>query len=338
MYSVTHRRAIGFLKLTLLALSLITIAVNSFSQASEPLPSWVDSSNKQAVIDFVSSTTTENHSNYVPAHKRIAVFDNDGTLWSEQPLYFQAIYIFDRIKEIAPVHPEWQDTEPFASVLKGDYKAALSGGEHALMEMAMATHTGITSDEFSNSVSRWLANARHPDSGRPYTSMVYQPMLELLDYLRTNGYKVFIVSGGGIDFMRVFAEEAYGVPPEQVIGSSLKASYEIRNGTPVIVKLPELDFIDDKAGKPVGIHHHIGRRPIIAVGNSDGDFEMLEWTTSGDGPRLAMIVHHDDKDREWAYDRDSHIGRLVRGLDEGPQRGWRIISMKNDWRGIYPEQ
>jgi phosphoglycolate phosphatase-like HAD superfamily hydrolase len=315
---------------------IVTVAVNGFSQTRDPLPSWHDGPNKQAIVDFISAATTEGHPDFVAERLRIATFDNDGTLWSEQPLYFQAVYIFDRIRELAPDNPEWQSQEPFASVLKDDYKAALAGGEHALLEMVKATHAGDTATQFADSVVMWLASARHPVSGKPYTEMVFQPMLELLDFLRANQFKVFIVSGGGIDFMRVFAEEVYKIPPEQVIGSSLTASYEIRNDVPVIVKQPEIDFINDKAGKPVGIHRSIGRRPVIAVGNSDGDFEMLEWTSSGEGPRLAMIVHHDDDQREWAYDRDSHIGRLVRGLDEGPRRGWKIISMKKDWKLIYP--
>ena len=320
----------------LLAILIVTIAATGFSKPPDPLPSWNDGPNKQAIIDFVTAATTADHPGFIAERMRIATFDNDGTLWSEQPLYFQAIYIFDRVRELAPENPEWQSKEPFASAIKGDYKAALAGGEHALLEMVKATHAGDTADKFADSVAGWLARARHPDSDRPYTEMVFQPMLELLDYLRANQFKVFIVSGGGIDFLRVFAEEVYKIPPEQVIGSSLTASYEIRNGTPVIVKQPEIDFINDKAGKPVGIHRYIGRRPVIAVGNSDGDFEMLEWTTAGAGPRLGIIVHHDDDQREWAYDRDSHIGRLVRGLDEGPRRGWKIISMKNDWKRIFP--
>ena len=335
--TITFRIGSLLTQTVLFVVFIIAGAAAGYSQSKDPLPSWNDGENKEAIIDFVSRTTSKGHRDYIPAPKRIATFDNDGTLWSEQPLYFQAIYIFDRIKELAPNHPEWQQTEPFASVLKGNFESALSGGEKALLEMVMATHTGLTADEFAQSVSSWLATARHPKSGRPFTSMVYQPMLELLDYLRANDFKTFIVSGGGIDFMRVFAEEIYGVPPEQVVGSSLKATYEIRNNTPVIVKQPEIDFIDDKAGKPVGIHRYIGRRPVIAAGNSDGDFEMLEWTTAGAGPKLAMLVHHDDATREWAYDRDSHIGRLVRGLDEGSQRGWLIVSMKDDWNRIYPE-
>ena len=322
--------------LTFFALTLMILSSVTASQSQDPLPSWNGGPNKQAIIEFVTKTTDQNQATFIPPTRRIATFDNDGTLWSEQPLYFQAIYIFDRIRELAPEHPEWQQKEPFASVLNGDSKSALAGGKQALLEMVMGTHAAVTASEFSKSVADWLASARHSGSGKPYTAMVYKPMLELLDYLRDNDFKVFIVSGGGIDFLRVFAEEVYGVPPEQVVGSSLKAKYEIRNGLPVIVKQAEVDFIDDKAGKPVGIHRYIGRRPILAVGNSDGDFEMLEWTSAGEGPSLAMIVHHDDAKREWAYDRESHIGRLVRGLDEGPQRGWKIISMKNDWNLIYP--
>lgn len=322
--------------LTFFALTLMILSSVTASQSQAPLPSWNDGPNKQAIIEFVTKTTDQNQGTFIPPTRRIATFDNDGTLWSEQPLYFQAIYIFDRIRELAPEHPEWQQKEPFASVLNGDSKSALAGGKQALLEMVMGTHAAVTASEFSESVADWLASARHSGSGKPYTAMVYKPMLELLDYLRDNDFKVFIVSGGGIDFLRVFAEEVYGVPPEQVVGSSLKAKYEIRNGLPVIVKQAEVDFIDDKAGKPVGIHRYIGRRPILAVGNSDGDFEMLEWTSAGEGPSLAMIVHHDDAKREWAYDRESHIGRLIRGLDEGPQRGWKIISMKNDWNLIYP--
>lgn len=303
---------------------------------ADPLPSWHHAESKKAIIEFVGKTTTPGSPNYVDPASRIATFDNDGCLWSEQPMYFQAIYIFDRIKELAPEHPEWKTTEPFASVLKGDLKAALSGGEEALLKMAMATHAGLTDEEFRAAVRSWLDTARHPKTGRRYDQMVYQPMLELLAYLRAEDFKTFIVSGGGIDFMRVFAEEVYGIPPEQVIGSSIKAGYELRDGKPVIVKLPELNFIDDKEGKPVGIHQHIGRRPIFAAGNSDGDFQMLEWTTAGKGPRFGLLVHHDDAEREWAYDRDSHIGKLARGLDEGPGRGWTIVSMKNDWARVYP--
>ena len=286
---------------------------------------------------LLKKTTTKGSETYVPPAERIAVFDNDGTLWAEQPLYFQAVFIFDQIKKLALKHPEWKDKEPFASVLKNDLKTALSGGEKALLEMAMATHAGITTEEFNQRVRDWLTSARHPQTKRRYNEMIYQPMLEVLNYLREKGFKTFIVSGGGVDFMRVFAEQTYGIPPEQVIGSSIKAGYEIRNSKPVIVKLPELNFIDDKAGKPVGIHQHIGRRPIAAFGNSDGDFEMLEWTTSGKGARLGVYVHHDDAKREWKYDNPSHIGQLKRGLSEAPKRGWTVISMKNDWKTIFPK-
>jgi phosphoglycolate phosphatase-like HAD superfamily hydrolase len=304
---------------------------------ADPLPSWNKTPSKQAIVEFVEKVTTPGSPDYVVPAERIATFDNDGCLWSEQPMYFQAIYIFDRIKALAPEHPEWKEEEPFASVLKGDLKSALAGGEAALIKMAMATHANITSEEFEEAVADWLARTKHPKTGLHYNEMVYQPMLELLAYLRAEGFKTFIVSGGGIDFLRVFAEDTYGVPPEQVVGSSLKAQYEVRDGKPVIVKSPELDFIDDKAGKPVGIHQHIGRRPIFAAGNSDGDFQMLEWTTSGEGPSFGMLVHHTDAEREFAYDRDSHVGKLVRGLDEGPGRGWTIVDMKADWKLVYSE-
>lgn len=314
----------------------ILLFITSVVEAEEPLSSWNDGATKQAILAFVEKVTEEGSSDFVPPAERIAVFDNDGCLWAEQPLYFQAFYIFDRIKTLAPQHPEWATEEPFASVLKGDVKSALAGGEHGLLAMAAATHAGLTSEEFSASVNDWLTTAKHPFTGKAYTDMVYQPMLELLDYLRANRFKTFIVSGGGIDFMRPWTERVYGVPPEQVVGSSLKAAYETRDGKPVIVKLPELDFIDDKAGKPVGIHQHIGRRPIFAAGNSDGDFQMLEWTTSGEGARFGMLVHHTDAEREFAYDRDSHVGKLSKGLDEAPQRGWSVIDMKRDWKTIFP--
>lgn len=317
-----------------LSLALFSAALVLPAIAADPLPSWNEGATKQAILGFVEKVTSEG-ADFVPPAERIAVFDNDGTLWAEQPLYFQAFYLFDRVKALAPQHPEWASEEPFASVLKGDYKSALAGGEHGLLAMAAATHAGLTSEEFSASVNEWLATAKHPFTGKAYTDMVYQPMLELLDHLRANGFKTFIVSGGGIDFMRPWTERVYGIPPEQVIGSSLKAAYEVREGKPVIVKRPELNFIDDKAGKPVGIHQHIGRRPIFAAGNSDGDFEMLEWTTSGEGPRLGILIHHTDAEREFAYDRESHVGKLARGLDEAPQRGWSLIDMKSDWKTIY---
>ena len=308
------------------------------SAFADPLPSWNETASKKAVIDFVDKVTTTGSPDYVDPAERIATFDNDGTLWSEQPMYFQALYIFDRIKILAPEHPEWKEKEPFASVLKGDLKSALAGGDKALLEMAMATHAGLTEDEFSEVIGKWLAETKHPKTDMLFTEMVFQPMLELVNYLRLKDFKVFIVSGGGIDFVRVFSEDVYGIPPERVVGSSIQAKYEERDGKNVVVKIPELDLIDDKAGKPVGIHRYIGRRPIFAAGNSDGDFQMLEYTFSGKGPHFGMIVHHDDAEREFAYDRDSHIGQLVRGLDEGPKRGWTIVSMKDDWNRIYPSK
>jgi phosphoglycolate phosphatase-like HAD superfamily hydrolase len=322
---------------SILRLHISTLAITAgFIHAADPLPSWNDTAPKQAITAFVENVTKEGSADFIPIPERIAVFDNDGTLWAEQPMYFQAFFIFDRIKTLAPRHPEWKDKEPFASVLKGDVKAALAGGEKALLEMAMATHAGMTTEEFEKIVTDWLATAKHPTTGKPYTEMVYQPMLELLEYLRANKFKTFIVSGGGIEFMRPWTERVYGIPPEQVIGSSIKTKYELRDGKPVLARLPELNFIDDKAGKPVGIQQHIGRRPIFAAGNSDGDFQMLEWTTAGSGPRFGMLVHHTDADREWAYDRDSHIGKLDKCLDEAKAKGWAVTSMKDNWKTIYP--
>jgi phosphoserine phosphatase len=315
---------------------LIAVGVAAVAQAAEPLVSWNDGAAKQAIVAFVQATTTASSAKFIAPSERIAVFDNDGTLWAEQPLYFQLAFALDRVKALAPQHPEWKSKEPFASLLKGDLKGALAGGEHAILEIITATHAGMTSEEFATVAKQWLTTARHPQTGRRYVDMVYQPMLELLDYLRANGFKTFIVSGGGVEFLRVFAEETYGIPPEQVVGSSIRTKYEVRDGQPVIARLPEIDFVDDKAGKPVGIHKFIGRRPVLAFGNSDGDFEMLEWATAGPGARLGLIVHHDDREREWAYDRDSSIGRLARGLDEAPKRGWLVVSMKNDWRQVYP--
>jgi len=321
------------MKTTLLL--LLSALVSGAAFAADPLPSWNESAAKRAITAFVEKVTKPGSPDFVPVTERIATFDNDGCLWAEQPMYFQAFFIFDQIKKMAPQHPEWTDKEPFASVLKGDFKTALAGGEKALVGMLAATHSGMTTEEFEKSVTDWLATAKHPKTGKPFTEMVYQPMLELLAYLRANGFKTFIVSGGGIEFMRPWTERVYGIPPEQVVGTSGGLKYELRDGNPVIVKLPELVLNDDKEGKPVGIQRHIGRRPIMAFGNSDGDFQMLEWTTSGKGARFGMIVHHDDATREWAYDRESHIGQLARGLDEGPKRGWTIVSMKDDWRTVF---
>ncbi|MEM9106422.1 MAG: HAD family hydrolase [Pseudomonadota bacterium] len=317
------------------AIALSASAVSAFAQ--EHLASWNDGAAKQSIIDFVSAVTTEGGPNYLSPADRIATFDNDGNLWGEQPVYVQLAFALDRVKDMASDRPDWQDTEPFKSVIAGDMKSVAAQGEKALVEILAATHTGMTNEEFTEIATQWIETARHPETGKLYTEMVYQPMLEVLDYLRANDFKVFIVSGGGIEFMRPWTERVYGIPPENVVGSSIKTKYQLRDGVPTIVRLPEINFVDDKAGKPIGIHTHIGKRPIAAFGNSDGDFEMLDWTTSGDGMRFGMIVHHDDAEREYAYDRDSHIGRLDKGLDLGPQRGWTIVSMKDDWKVIYPQ-
>jgi len=301
-----------------------------------PLPSWNDGPAKEAIVSFVRATTTPGSPRFVPPAERIATFDNDGTLWAEQPLYFQLLFALDRVKALAPQHPEWKTEEPFASLLKGDVGKALAGGEKAIAEIVMVTHAGMTTEEFETIVKDWIATAKHPKTGRLYTEMVYQPMLELLAYLRANGFKTFIVSGGGIEFMRPWTERVYGIPPEQVVGSSIKTKYAIRNGKPVLVRLPAIDFIDDKAGKPVGINSHIGRRPIAAFGNSDGDRQMLEWTQGGGGARLMMLVRHDDAAREWAYGPNSKIGTFSDSLmAEAKQQGWTVISMKNDWKRIF---
>jgi len=314
---------------------LAGLAVASTAYAADPLPSWNDGAAKKSILQFVAQVTQKGSPEFVPPAERIAVFDNDGTLWAEQPMYFQFMFMLDRVKALAPQHPEWKTQEPFASLLKGDAKAALAGGERALGQLLMATHAGMTCDEFEKIVGDWIATAKHPKTGRLYTEMVYQPMLELLSYLRANGFKTFIVSGGGIEFMRPWSERVYGVPPEQIIGSSIKTRFEMRDGKPVLVRLPELDFVDDGAGKPVGIQMHIGRRPVAAFGNSDGDLQMFQWTAAGPGPRFCLYVHHTDGEREWAYDRASSIGRLDKGLDEAKTRGWTVVNMKTDWKRVF---
>ena len=309
---------------------------SNVTPAGDPLPSWNDGRARRAIVEFVATVTKPGSPEHIPVTERIALFDNDGTLWAEQPIFFQALFAFDRIRQLAPQYPEWKTREPFASVLRGDEQSALAGGMHALVEMAMASHAGTTTDEFATIVRDWIATARHPKTGRLYTEMVYQPMLELLAYLRMNGFKTFIVSAGGIEFMRVFSERVYGVPPEQVIGTSIRTKFELREGEPVLVRLPEINFIDDGEGKPVGIQMHIGRRPVAAFGNADGDLPMLQWTAAGSGPRFCLYVHHTDADREWAYDRkSSSFGRLDKGLDEARTRGWTIVDMKNDWQTIF---
>ena len=318
----------------LLALLIFTNA----ALAADPLPSWNDTAPKKAIVAFVEQVTRDGSPDFVPVTERIATFDNDGTLWAEQPIYFQFLFAIDRVKALAPQHPEWKTREPFASLLRGDMKSALAGGEHAMLEIVMSTHAGTTTDAFENIVTDWITTAKHPKTGRLLTEMIYQPMVELLAYLRANGFKTFIVSGGGIEFMRPWTETVYGIPPEQVIGSSIKTTFELRDGQPVLVRLPEINFIDDKAGKPVGIQMHIGRRPIAAFGNSDGDLQMLQWTTAGQGARLALIVHHTDAGREWAYDRKSSIGRLDKALDHAQDNGWTVVDMKQDWKVIFPFQ
>jgi len=314
---------------------LFLLVITQAHAQTSPLPSWNDGKAKQSVIDFVKRVTTKGGKEFVPVAERIAVFDNDGTLWAEQPMYFQLAFALDRVKVLASQHPEWQDKEPFASLIKGDVKGVLAGGEKALVEIIMATHAGTTTEEFDNIVRDWLASAKHPKTGRPYNEMIYQPMVELLRYLRANGFKTYIVSGGGVEFMRPWVEKAYGIPPEQVVGSTIKTKFDMRDGKPVILRLAEIDFIDDKEGKPVAINKFIGRRPIFAFGNSDGDHEMLLWTAAGRGPRFMGIVHHTDVEREWAYDRKSSIGRLDKALDEATAKRWTVVDMKKDWKRVF---
>jgi phosphoglycolate phosphatase-like HAD superfamily hydrolase len=306
------------------------------SAPADPLPSWNDGKAKQSIVDFVGKVTKEGGQDFVPIAERIATFDNDGTLWCEQPLPVQLFFALDRVKALAPKHPEWKEKQPFKAALEDDMKYVFASGERGLLELIMVSHAGMTTDEFEVIVKEWLATAKDPRFKRPYTELVYQPMLELLAYLRANGFKTYIVSGGGIEFMRPWVEKVYGIPPEQVVGSSINVKYELRDGKQVLVRLPDLDFNDDKAGKPVGIHKFIGRRPIMAFGNSDGDFEMLEWTTATKGPRFGLIVHHTDAEREYAYDRKAGLGRLDKGLDEAPKRGWTVVNMKNDWKRVFP--
>ena len=330
MTTTNKQRLIAF------ALGCICTFITVAAFAADPLPSWNNGKSKSSILEFVAKVTKEGTPNFVPQSERIATFDNDGTLWAEQPLYFQFLFALDRVKDMAPQHPEWKTKEPFASLLKGDLKGALAGGEKSMLEIVMATHAGMTTEEFEAIVKEWISTVKHPTTKRPYTEMVYQPMLELLAYLRQNGFKTFIVSGGGIEFMRPWVEKVYGIPPEQVVGSSIKTQFELRDGKPVLVRLPAVNFIDDKTGKPIGINEFIGRRPIAAFGNSDGDQQMLEWTAAGSGARLMLIVHHTDDKREWAYDRKSSIGHLDKALDEAQAKGWTVVDMKNEWKTIFP--
>jgi phosphoglycolate phosphatase-like HAD superfamily hydrolase len=317
---------------------LLVLATLAAAQP-DPLPSWNTGPIKAAIIDFVRRVTTHGSPEFTPAAARIATFDNDGTLWSEQPMYFQLAFTLDRVRALAPEHPEWKTTQPFKAVLDNDAEALAAAGTKGLVELIMATHTGMTTDEFTQTVASWIATARHPRFDRPYTDLVFQPMLELLAYLRDNGFKTFVVSGGTVDFMRVWTERAYGIPPEQVIGTTFVTELQRRpDGVPALVRQPKLDFLDDGPGKPVAVNKFIGRRPVLAFGNSDGDQQMLQWTAAGGGPRFMGLIRHTDGDREWAYDRSSPIGRLDKALDEAVAKGWVVVDMKRDWRVIYPFQ
>lgn len=325
---------------SLAILPLLSAALRSTSASAQaqrdPLPSWNDGATKSSILDFVTRVTAQGGSDFVPVDQRIATFDNDGTLWIEQPMYVQLAFALDRVKAMAPMHPEWKTRQPFAAVLDGDMKALVASGDKGLVEVLAATHAGMSTAEFEKIVTDWLSTARDPRFKRPYTELVYQPMLELLAYLRASGFKTFIVSGGGIEFMRPWTERIYGIPPEQVVGSSIKTRFEMRDSIPLLFRLPDINFIDDKAGKPIGINEHIGRRPIAAFGNSDGDLEMLQWTTLGaGGPRFGLIVHHTDAEREYAYDRDSHFGRLDKALDAAAVNRWTVVDMKKDWKRIF---
>jgi len=304
--------------------------------ADDPLPSWNDGAARQEIIAFVDAVTAEGGADYVAPDERIAVFDNDGTLWVEHPVYTQLTFALDRIKTLAPEHPEWREQQPFKAVLDNDMEALKASGMKGVLELVMASHAGMTTDEFATIAADWIATAEHPRFERPYTELVYQPMLELLGYLRESGFKTYIVSGGGVEFMRPWTEKVYGIPPEQVVGSTIVTEFAMEDGKPVLMRQPKMDFVDDKEGKPVGINKFIGRRPIFAAGNSDGDLQMLQWTTGSDGRRLGIIVHHDDAEREYAYDRDTHVGHLDKALDLAPDAGWAVVSMTDDWRTIFP--
>jgi phosphoglycolate phosphatase-like HAD superfamily hydrolase len=321
----------------LLVFAIVWLSSHGAAAQTDPLASWNAGPVKQSIVGFVQAVTQAGGANYVPPAERIAVFDNDGTLWAEQPVYFQLAFALDRVKALAPQHPEWKEKQPFKAVLEGDHHALMAQGQKGLLEVVAATHAGMTTDEFAMNVAEWMKTARHPSLSRSYDSLVYIPMLELLGYLRANGFKTFIVSGGGIEFMRPWVEKAYGIPPEQVVGSSGVVKFEFGpNGKPELMKLAKVEFIDDGPGKPVGINRFIGRRPIFAFGNSDGDLQMLQWTAAGAGPRFALLVHHTDAEREWAYDRESANGRLDAAWDEAVAKGWTLVSIKDDWASVFP--
>jgi phosphoglycolate phosphatase-like HAD superfamily hydrolase len=326
------------MKFSRVLVATLTVLVALPCAAQDLLPSWNDGAAKKAILEFVAAVTDENGKDYVEPADRIATFDNDGTLWVEYPMYTQALFAFDRVKKLEPQHPEWKTQQPFKGVLEGDMKAVGASGMKGLMEIVMATHSGMTAAEFDQEVSDWLAATKQSRFNRLYTELVYQPQIELLAYLRANGFKTFIVSGGGMAFMRPVSERIYGIPPEQVVGSSVVAEFQVRDGKPALVRMPKIDFINDKAGKPVGIYQHIGRRPILAFGNSDSDMQMIEYTTAGEGRRLGLFVHHTDADREYAYDRKSHVGTLDKALDQADANGWIIVDMKKDWKTVFPNR
>jgi hypothetical protein len=331
-----NRRVLLTIAATVAILSGAALPALKQAQAQpDPLPSWNDGESKRAITEFVARVTQPGGPDFVPPAERIATFDNDGTLWVEHPMYVQMAFVLDRLKALAPLHLEWKDIQPFKAALEGDMKTLAESGEHGLLELGMATHAGMTTEEFEQIVADWLATARDARFKRPYTELSYLPMIELLAYLRANGFKTFIVSGGGVEFMRPWTERVYGVPPEQVVGSSIKTRFQMRDGRPELFRLPEINFIDDKAGKPIGINEFIGRRPIAAFGNSDGDLEMLQWTTMSGGARLGLLVHHTDAVREYAYDRNTSFGRLDKALDVAAMNHWIVVDMKNDWKRIF---
>jgi phosphoserine phosphatase len=318
--------------------AIFAVFLCAVSYAADPLPSWNDGATKTAILEFVAAVTNEKGKDYVEPTERIAVFDHDGTLWVESPMYTQILFAFERVKKLAPQHPEWKTKQPFKALLAGDMKTVGASGAKGIMEILMATHSGMTAKEFEQEISNWLATAKHPKFDRLYSECIYQPQLELLAYLRANGFKNFIVSGGGIQFMRPISEKNYGIPPERVIGSSVVAEFQVKDGQPVLVRQPKLNFLNDKAGKPVGIYEHIGRRPLLAFGNSDSDMQMIEYTMAGEGRRLGLFVHHTDAKREYAYDRKSHVGTLDKVLDRATSLPWIIVDMKKDWKKVFPEK
>jgi len=329
-------RLILFVILLTVFISACSVNTGSKESVKDPLPSWNEGRTKSSIVNFVIEITDKNSDGFVEVKDRIAVFDNDGNLWSEKPVYFQMLFAIERLKLLAPEHPEWETEQPFKSILENDMETFMSFGEHGILELVMATHAGSTTVDFEKSVKEWLSTARHPRFDKPYTDLVYQPMLELISYLQMNDFKTFIVSGGGIEFMRPWVEEVYGIPRDQVVGSSIKTEFKFKDGEPIIMGLPEVDFINDKEGKPIGINKFIGRIPLFCSGNSDGDLAMMQYTSSGTGNRFMLYLHHTDSVREWAYDRNSSVGRLDKGLDEANEKGWTVINMKDDWKVIYP--